>query len=1173
MQINTPLDKLIAFSLDKKLVVTLLIIGVILWGIVVAPFDWNRGFLPSNPVPVDAIPDIGENQQIVYTSWDGRSPQDIEDQITYPLTVTLMGLPGVKTVRSYSYFGFSSIYVIFEDDIEFYWSRTRILEKLNSLAAGTLPTDVSPILGPDATALGQVFWYTLEGVNLTPQSPLLESEGRIINSSLPLQGEGLGMNGEWDLDELRSTNDFYVRYALQSVPGVAEVAPIGGMVKEYQVDVNPERLRHFGVSLNEVYRAVAQSNQDVGARTIEINRVEYLVRAKGYIKTIEDLELAVITTRDGTPIYISDVATVILGPAPRRGALDKSGVDVVGGVVVARYGENPLEVIQAVKQKLTEIAPGLPEQQLADGSISKVTIVPFYDRSGLIKETLATLNKALTEEVLVTVIVILVLLGHFRSSLVISSLLPAAVLGTFIVMKQGGVDANVVALSGIAIAIGTMVDMGIILSENIVRHLDESDGSVSKKEIIFIATKEVASAIITAVSTTVISFIPVFVMTGAEGKLFKPLAFTKTFALGSSLALALFVLPPVALVLFKKVSSYSGKKPWGKWITILFALLFLTYSWMPLGLEYHYILNFLFVLVLLGGVLWLVWGFITLYPVILTWTLNHRLLFLTLPLLLLITAGVVMKRTGSEFMPSLDEGSFLLMPTTMPHASFEEVQDQLSIIDRLLEQIPEVEMAVGKLGRAESSLDPAPPSMYEVVINYKNEYGVDSTGKRVRQWRDEIHSSHDIWQEIVRVVKIPGLTSAPKLQPIETRLVMLQSGMRAPMGIKIKGPDLETIERFGLQLEQLLKQAPSISPATVIADRIVGKPYLEYTIDRQKAARYGLTIAAIENTIMTALGGRVANYTVEGRERYAVRVRYQRERRDNIEALTDLLITPPNGNAIPISELASIEFTRGPMVIKGEDGFLVGYVVFDKIGGTAETSVVLETQEYLDHLIKSGELTVPSGVSYTFTGNYENQVRSQKTLAIVIPVALSIIFLILYLQFSDVPVTLIIFSGIAVAWAGGFLFIGLYNSDWFMNFTLLGIDFRDLFQIRTVNFSVAVAVGFIALFGIASDNGVVISEYMKQQFKKNQPKSKAEIRELTLIAGTRRIRPCMMTTATTLLALLPVLTSSGRGSDIMLPMSIPAFGGMAVAILTVFVVPVLYSWVEEIRVARGKRLE
>lgn len=1156
MENNSILDKLIRFSLEKKLVMMLLLIGAILWGVVVAPFDWNRGFLPSDPVPVDAIPDIGENQQIVYTTWDGRSPQDVEDQITYPLTVTLMGLPGVKTVRSYSYFGFSSIYVIFKEDIEFYWSRTRILEKLSSLSAGTLPPEVTPILGPDATALGQVFWYTLEGLDST-NSP----------------------SGAWDLDEMRSVNDFYIRYALQSVAGVAEVAPIGGMVKEYQVDVNPEKLRHYGVSLLQVYKAVKSANRDVGARTIELNRVEYLLRARGYITSPKDLESSVVTTRDGTPIFLSDLATISEGPAPRRGALDKGGADVVGGVVVARYGENPLEVIKGVKAKLKEISAGLPEKIDSQGNRSKISVVPFYDRSGLIKETLETLNKALREEVLVTIIVILVLLGHFRSSMVISSLLPAAVLITFIVMKKGGVDANVVALSGIAIAIGTMVDMGIILSENIVSHLDLAPTGADKKETIFVATKEVAGAIITAVSTTIISFVPIFAMTGAEGKLFKPLAFTKTFALGSSLILALFILPPVALILFKRASEKkenskkegSKKRDFakGKWAVIVIALLVLTYSWMPLGLQHHYILNLIFVGVLLGTVLSLVKGFIHIYPSTLNWALNHKAQFLAIPLALLIVAGVVMSKTGSEFMPSLDEGSFLLMPTTMPHASFEEVQDQLSLIDRLLEQIPEVEMAVGKLGRVESSLDPAPPSMYEVVINYKNEFGRDAvTGKRIRQWRDNIKSTDDIWQEIVKVVKIPGLTSAPKLQPIETRLIMLQSGMRAPMGIKIKGPDLATIEKFGLKLEKVIKDAPGVSAPTVIADRIVGKPYLEYNINRQKSARYGLTIDEIETTLMMALGGRIATYTVEGRERYAVRVRYQRERRDNLEALSNVLVTTKEGVSVPISEVATISFTKGPMVIKGEDGFLVGYVVFDKSSGEAETTVVLKTEKYLKDLIKKGELSIPKGVSYKFTGNYENQVRSQKTLAVVIPVALVIIFLILYLQFSDVAVTAIIFSGIAVAWSGGFILIGLYNSDWFLNFSLLGVDLRELFQIRNINLSVAVWVGFIALFGIASDNGVVISEYLKQLFKKNPPTTVLEVRALTVEASSRRIRPCMMTTATTLLALLPILTSSGRGSDIMLPMSIPSFGGMTIAVLTVFVVPVLYSLVMEMRLKK-----
>ncbi len=521
------LDRLIRFCLENKLVILLLTVFFIVWGMMNAPFDWDLGGLPRDPVPVDAIPDIGENQQIVFTEWMGRSPQDVEDQITYPLTVSLLGIPGVKTIRSYSFFGFSSIYVIFKDDVEFYWSRSRVLEKLNSLPPGTTPPGVQPALGPDATALGQIFWYTLEG---------RDEKGR--------------PTGGWDLHELRSIQDWTVRYALQSAEGVSEVASIGGFVREYQIDVNPDAMRAAGVTLSEVFESVRMSNVDVGARTIEINKVEYVIRGLGFIEDLTDIENTVIKQSGNVPIRIQDVAHVSLGPSIRRGALDKGGAEVVGGVVVVRYGENPLATINDVKAKIEEISPGLPRKTLEDGRVSKVTIVPFYDRTGLIYETLGTLNTALVDEILVTIIVVLIMVMHLRSSILISGLLPLTVLMVFIAMKQFGVDANIVALSGIAIAVGTIVDMGIVVCENMLRHLESAPPDADKGQVIFTAASEVGGAVLTAISTTVVSFLPVFTMEAAEGKLFKPLAYTKTFALIASVIVALTILPPAAQVLF-----------------------------------------------------------------------------------------------------------------------------------------------------------------------------------------------------------------------------------------------------------------------------------------------------------------------------------------------------------------------------------------------------------------------------------------------------------------------------------------------------------------------------------------------------------------------------------------------------------------------------------------------
>ncbi len=1232
------LNKAIKFLIENKLVAVLLLVLFVGWGTVNAPFNWDTGFLPSNPVAVDAIPDIGENQQIVFTKWDGRSPQDIEDQITYPLTTSLLGIPGVKTIRSSSMFGFSSIYIIFEEDIEFYWSRSRILEKLNSLPSGLLPEGVNPALGPDATGLGQIFWYTLEG-----------------------RDENGNVTGGWDLQELRSIQDYYVKYALSSASGVSEVASIGGYVQEYQVDVNPELMRQYNIGLHHIVKAVKESNKDIGAQTIEINNAEYLVRGLGYVKSISDIENAVVTSEDYTAIRIKDIGKVSLGPATRRGLLDKEGAEVVGAVVVARYGANPMEVINNVKEKINELSAGLPSKVLADGRTSQVTIVPFYDRTELIQETLGTLNEALTLEILITILVIIIMVFNLRASVLISGLLPVAVLMVFIAMKFFGVDANIVALSGIAIAIGTMVDVGVILSENIIRHLDEDDGTKPINMVVYNATAEVSGAIVTAVMTTIISFIPVFTMIGAEGKLFRPLAFTKTFALTASIIVALFLIPPFAAYLFRKKSIKNTFKyvlngvlialgivaiVFGYWLGLILiafgitallnlqnkitnnqanliniiisasAIIFLLAEyWRPLGVDKSIFWNLIFVSVICFGLLGVFSLFIKYYTRILSWCLDNKLLFLSVPTAIVIAGFFIMKNTGKEFMPSLNEGSFLLMPTSMPHSGVEENKRVLQQLDMAVASIPEIETVVGKAGRTESALDPAPLSMYENIIQYKSEYMLNADGERqrykvnedglfelkdgrtisnpnnsenvayskvkssqliedkdgeyYRNWRPEIESPDDIWNEIVRVTKLPGVTSAPKLQPIETRLVMLQTGMRAPMGIKVKGQDLKQIEAFGVQLENIIKEAEGVKEEAVFADRIVGKPYLLIDIDREKIARYGISIQDVQDVLKVAVGGMVLTQTVEGRERYGVRVRYPRELRANPTDLQQIYVPVEKGSPVPLSELATIRYEQGPQVIKSEDTFLVGYVLFDKLDGFAEVSVVENAQALIQEKIDSGELIVPKGINYAFTGTYENQLRAEKTLSVVVPLALAIIFLILYFQFRSVGTSLMVFTGIAVAFAGGFIMIWLYGQDWFLNFNFFGENLRDLFQIHPINLSVAVWVGFIALFGIATDDGVVMATYLTQTFNRNTPENKKEVRASVVEAGEKRIRPCLMTTATTILALLPILTSTGRGSDIMIPMAIPSFGGMLVALITLFVVPVLYSWKSEVQLKRA----
>ena len=1161
-------NRLIAFCLQNRLVVALLLLLGIGAGIVVAPFRWEIPGVVRAPVGVDAIPDIGENQQIVFTEWMGRSPQDVEDQITYPLTTALLGLPEVKTVRSYSFFGFSAIYIIFKDGAEFYWTRSRILEKLNSLPSGTLPEGVAAQLGPDATALGQVYWYTLEG---------RDAEGK------PAPG--------WTPQELRSIQDYQVKYALQSVDGVAEVASCGGFVREYQIDVDPDAMRAWGVTLEQVFKAVKESNIDVGARTIEINRVEYVIRSRGFIKDLDDLRKTVVTVRDNVPVTLEQIATLQKGPALRRGALDKDGAEAVGGVVVARYGANPMATIEAVKTRLETLSASLPTKELEDGRTSHVTVVPFYDRTGLIDETLETLNSALADEILVTIIVVLLLVFHIRSALLISLMLPLAVLFAFVAMKLFKVDANIVALSGIAIAIGTIVDMGIVICESILKRLDDPEhAGESTHETIYHATTEVGSAVLTAVMTTIIGFLPVFFMTGPEGKLFKPLAYTKTFALMGSILVALTVLPALATFVFRRKKAkkslpvaddhdltagglatlqqhlrVTGPRLWMTISLSLLLAIYLSHRWQPLGPEPVFG-NAALVIVLLGGLIGAAWLFMAFYPRMLAFFLKAKLVLMA-AVLLVIGSGVwVWSQMGREFMPSLDEGSFLWMPSTMPHASIGEALEALQLQDQAIRAIPEVENVVGKIGRVDSPLDPAPVSMVETIVTYRPEYGTDDNGNRVRLWRDHIQSPNDIWNEIAAAGEIPGSTSAPRLQPIETRLVMLQTGMRAPMGLKVYGPDLAAIESAGFEIERLLKQVPGIRGETVFADRTVGKPYLEIDINRDAIARYGLSVLQVQNVIEVAVGGRRITSTVEGRERYPVRVRYQRELRDSIEDLEEIFIPTPSGAQIPLNQLATIEYVRGPQAIKSEKGFLVGYVIFDKEPEASEVEVVETAAAYLKE-----NFDQPVGVGYEFTGSYQNQVHASRTLALVVPVALVLIFILLYLHFKSLSLTLIVFlAGVPTSLAAGFILLGLFGQPWFLDLHLFGVDWRELFQIHPLNLSIAVWVGFLALFGIATDDGVLMGTILQQRFAdpKQDTDGIAAIRETTVQAATLRNRPAMMTTATTLLALLPVLTSTGRGADVMIPMAIPTFGGMLAAILTVFIVPTLYCGMVEARCRR-----
>jgi Cu(I)/Ag(I) efflux system membrane protein CusA/SilA len=1141
-------------------------------------------------------------------------------------------------------FGMSFIYIIFKNNIEFYWSRSRILEKLNSLPAGTLPAGVQPALGPDATALGQIFWYTLEGRDPKTGKP----------------------NGGWDPQELKTIQDFYVKYSLSTAEGVSEVASVGGFVKEYQVDLNPDALKAYNVSVMDVMNAVKNSNLDIGAETIELNNVEYIIRGLGYVKTLNDLEISVVAVRNNVPVRIKDVAHVNFGPATRRGGLDKDGSEAVGAVVVARYGSNPMEVINNVKEKIREIESGLPQKTLPDGTVSKVTVVPFYDRTGLIKETIGTLESALSHEILISIIVIIVLVMNLRASLIVAGLLPIGVLMTFILMRLFGVEANIVALSGIAIAIGVMVDIGIVDVENILRHLEmpENHGIRGKKliSVIYQATTEIRAAVVTSIATTIVSFLPVFAMQAQEGKLFHPLAFTKTFALLSAFILGIVVLPTLVHIFFN--ISFDRKKIkriwnvllivaglfiaifWLMWpalaitavginnlldyrwsekrkefpnyinifITVLFATWYLAIEWLPLGAHNSEIVNFIFVAGIISVILLALMSMVHYYEKILRWALENKWKFMIIPAITLASGLLIWHGTGKEFMPSLNEGSFLLMPTSMPHSSIEKNLEYIETLDKRLSTIPEIEVAVGKWGRVNSALDPAPIQMFENTINYRPEYILDENGHRMqfkvdrndnfilknnkkfnpgkeafriipadslmpdkngeyfRQWRPQIKKPLDIWNEIVKVTDIPGLTSAPKLQPIETRLIMLSTGMRAPMGLKVYGPDLNSIEQAGMLFEKALKEVPSIKASAVFYDRAVGAPYLEIKLNREAMARYGMSINQVQEILQVAVGGMTLSTSVEGRERFPLRVRYARELRDNPDDIKRILIPAMNGVQIPLGEVADIDYTRGAQMIRSENTFLVGFVIFDKTEGKAEVNVVEEASKILKTKIYSGEIKLPPGVTYKFAGNYENQLRATKRLAIVVPISLIIIFLLLFFQFRTITASFIHFSGVFVAFSGGFIMLWLYGQDWFMNFSVAGLNLRDMFQMHTINLSVAVWVGFIALFGIATNDGVIMGTYIHQVFEDMKPKTIHDVREAVVMAGKKRVRPAMMTTAVAVIALLPVLSSTGKGADIMVPMAIPMFGGMVIQVMTVFVVPLFQSMWREAEVIHKNKI-
>ncbi|MCA9135248.1 MAG: efflux RND transporter permease subunit [Planctomycetales bacterium] len=1148
------------------------------------------GWYSYRSVPIDAIPNVGENQVIVLTPWPGRSPKDIEDQITYPLSVSLLAVPGAEAVRGKSMFGYSFVQVTFADDIDFYWARSRVSEQLGT-ATSQLPEGVVPQLGPDATGLGQVFYYVL----VPPES---------------------GMN----LAELRSLQEFVLKYDLQSVKGVSEVASIGGYIRQYQIEVDPDKLRFHDVPLDQVIAAIRGSNLDVGAKTVENGGMEFIVRGKGFlgsdgdtVAAIRDIEQAVISQRSGVPIRIKDVAAVQLGPDFRRGALDYNGSESVGGVVVMRYGENPREVISRVKEKITQIQP----------SLGGVTIKGIYDRTGLIDETVNTLSTALRDEIIITAIVILLFLFHIRSSCIVAVTLPVAVLLSFVMMKAFGVGANIMSLAGIAIAIGTIVDMAIIVTENVYQHLadwerdrEQSSGLAdsvippelarvstdqvlqSREDVIYQAVAEVAPAILTAVTTTIVSFLPVFFLTGRDYRLFAPLAMTKTFAISAAFIAAVTIVPSLcrlilrsgrwrrrravgaamataglfgatmALLWAPRISSVTNVPTWA--LTVASSIVGFGVAWM-LSHERLRQSDESIVSRLIIGI----------YRPVLSNLLRHKAGFFAIPICIVILGlggwlglsvvlrplETIVERLGvrpnelpgyakakhlftglqSDDWIALDEGSWFYMPTLYPAASFSQAMQVLQTQDAMICQIPEVQDVLGKIGRVDSALDPAPAAMIETYVILKSR----------DTWRPG-YTARDIWNEINRVATLPGVTPASPLQPIEGRVVMLQSGIKAPMAIRIYGDHLGKLADSAKKVAQQLKQSPYVDAGTVNPDIVLGKPYIEFIVDREAASRYGMTAQMVNQVIETALGGMNLINTVEGRERYPVRLRYNRDLRERIEQLERLPVVTHSGAVVPLGGLATLETTWGPGVINSENARLVAYVSFatSSVAGDLESIDAIQDQlrRAQQAAVSDGgtdsdsdsvtPMVLPSGYTLEAVGSFRNQIEANGRLMWLVPLVVAVNLVVIYLQFRRVGITLAVFSGIPVAFAGGMILLAVANTE--MN--------------------TAVWVGFIALFGIAVDDGVVIATYLNQVFMRRKPDTIDGIRDATVQAGSRRIRPCLMTTATTLVALVPVLVATGRGADVARAMALPVFGGMAVEIITLFVVPVAYCAFEELKI-------
>lgn len=1016
------------------------------------------GLFAYKNAPLDAIPDLSDVQVIVFTKYPGQSPQVVEDQLTYPLTTSMLSVPKTKVVRGYSFFGMSFVYIIFEDGTDMYWARSRVLESLNYVS-GRLPQGISPTLGPDATGVGWVYEYAL-----------------------------VDKTGKHDLAQLRSLQDWYLRYPLQAVEGVAEVASVGGFVKQYQVEVDPNALLRYNISLNKIKMAIKMSNKDVGGRLVEMAETEYMVRGLGYIKSIEDIKsIPVSVDADGTPIRLQDVAQIHIGPELRRGVVDLNGEgEVAGGVVIMRFGENALATIQAVRAKLDELKSGLPEG---------VEIVPVYDRGDLIERAVKSLNASLLQELIIVSLVVILFLLHARSAFVAIITLPLGILMAFIVMRLQGLNANIMSLGGIAITIGTMVDGAIVMVENGHSRLAEASEKKSREgkgseltmnehwKTIGESCQEVGPALFFSLLVITVSFLPIFTMQAQEGRLFSPLAFTATYAMAASAILAV-TLVPVMMGYFLRGKIISEQKN-------------------PISRVLH-----------------------ALHGPVLKIAMQSRSITVLVALVLLAVTYYPYSKLGSEFMPPLDEGDILYMPTTFPGISITKAKELLQQTDKILYTFPEVHHVFGKVGRAESATDSAPLSMIETTVRLKPR----------EEWPNPKKSTKDLMKEMDQAIQFPGLANAWTM-PIKTRIDMLSTGIKTPVGIKVSGPDLNVLQQVSQDIEQAMKTLPETISA--FGDRAVGGYYLDFDINRERAARYGLTVGAVQDVIQSAIGGMNITETIEGLERYPVNLRYPRELRDNLESLKRVLIPTPTGVQIPLTMVAEINYQRGPPVIKSENARPNAWIYVDistsDIGG-----FVTKAKRVLDEQIR-----IPSGYTITWSGQFEYMERAAARLSIVAPATLFIIFLLLYFNFRNMVEPLIVMMSIPFGLVGGIWFV--YLNDY--------------------NLSVAVAVGFIALAGMAAEIGVLVLSFIDTEMAKRRSASPLrlsldEVRDAVLSATSRRVRPVAMTAISTMAGLVPIMLSSGTGSDVTHRIAAPMLGGMlTVMILNLLVLPVIYSFI------------